>query len=185
MKKLLLLVVLAVMFIATPVMAKEGMYLGAGLVFNNIVGSDVDVYDPAGGFDLRIGRSFGSIAIEGNVLRVAHMGKPGFADADMTGVNLDLRVSFSQTQDPDQVYLLVGLGAYTLDLSNGNDFSGTGLNLGAGMEHFFNDQVSLNLAAIYRFIDYTDATIGGIDYTLDPAWSGDAFSLHAGINLYF
>jgi hypothetical protein len=176
MKKILLLAVAAVMFVATPVMAKEGLYLGAGFVYNNILSDDLAFLDPAVGVELKVGVNLGSIAVEGNLIRSTHDDTdPGFGNADFTGVSVDLRISFSETHDPNQVYLLAGLGAYEIE-ENGASIDGTGLNLGVGVEHRFNEQVALDIKGVYRAIEYDE---GG--FTVD----GDTFSVGAGLNLYF
>lgn len=183
MKKLLVLAVLAAALIATPAMAKEGVYLGAELVYNTIQGSDFDYYDSAGGLGIKVGYNFGSIAIEGNIFKSTHSAT-GYIDVDFSGASVDARISFSQTNDPDQVYALIGLGAYTLEDPSAK-LTGSGLNLGVGLEHFFNQQVALNLAGIYRFIDYDKMEAGGVTYTLSPESNGDVFTLAVGLNLYF
>lgn len=180
MKKLLLFAALAVVFIATPAMAKEGPYFGGSLVSSTITGSDLnDFYDPSGGVELRLGFSFGSIAIEGNLLSVDQMGAAGFADADFTAATIDLRLSFSQTNDPTQVFFLAGLGTYSLEDFSG-ELTGGGVNLGGGIEHFFNEQVALDIRGVYRFITYDEfdgAPIADVN--------GDAFTLGVGLNLHF
>lgn len=79
---------------------------------------------------------------------------------------------------------MVGLGLYEFDHADGiMVFSGDGVNLGVGVEHFFNQQVALNLAGIYRFITYDEVEIGGTTYSADE--DGDVFTLAVGLNLYF
>lgn len=180
MKKILVLAVLAVVLVAAPVMAKEGAYLGAGLYLNEIVGDDLDVFDPGIGLGLRFGYNFGSVALEGNFIRVDHSGDPGVADGTFTNLSADFKIFFSQPDDSNQFYGLVGLGVYELDLDNGNNLEGNGFNLGGGMEHYFNEQVALNLSAIYRFITYDE-----VNGTSIPDLDGDALSLEAGVNFYF
>ena len=189
MKKILVLVVLAVALIATPAMAKEGVYFGVGLQIDSIVGSDVDNWDAGGGYNFKLGYSFGSIALEGDFFRTQHDGKAGFVDTDLVGLSLNIRFSFSQVEDPTQVYFLAGLGAFELDFDEPDasgifEVLGAGLNLGGGIEHFFNDQVALNLGLIYRIITYDEATDFIGTYSI-PNQNGDTFSLIAGLNLYF
>lgn len=188
MKKLLLLAVLAVVFIATPAMAKEGPYIGVGLTYVNIIGTDPDVetIDPATGLELRVGHNFGSIALEGNLIRSTHNETlAGFTDADFTGLSIDLRLSFSQEQDPTQVYMLAGLGAYMIEESVGlidYEFTGSGLNLGVGFEHFFNQQVAFDVRGVYRIITYDEEANGALVAT---GLNGDTFTLGAALNLHF
>jgi Outer membrane protein beta-barrel domain len=188
MKKLLLFAVLAVVFIATPVMAKEGPYMGVGLTYVNIVSGDpyFDTIDPATGLELRVGYNMGSIAIEGNFIGSTHPDSfPGYSDGDFSGASVDLRISFSQEQDPTQVYLLAGLGAYSFEQSGGGfnyEFTGTGVNLGVGFEHFFNQQVAFDLRGVYRVITY-DEEINGVLWA--TGIDGDTFTMSAALNLHF
>jgi hypothetical protein len=190
MKKLLLFAILAVVFIATPVMAKEGPYMGVGLTYVNIASGDpyFDTIDPATGLELRVGFNMGSIAIEGNFIGSTHPDSfPGFSDGDFKGASVDLRISFSQEQDPTQVYLLAGLGAYTFDQTDsftGDDyeFTGSGVNLGVGFEHFFNQQVAFDLRGVYRIITYDEEVNG---FLVATGVDGDTFTLGAALNLHF
>jgi opacity protein-like surface antigen len=189
MKNYLVLAVLAVALIATPAMAKEGVYFGAGLAYDNIVGSDLNNWDAGGGLNLKFGYNFGSIALEGDWFKTAHSGKPGYVDADLSGVSLNVRVSFSQTNDPNQVYLLAGLGAFKLEFDRPDalgitEITGQGVNLGVGVEHYFNEQVALNVGLIYRIITYDEAKDSLGTFSISDQ-NGDTFSLNAGLNFYF
>jgi Outer membrane protein beta-barrel domain len=189
MKKILLLAVVAVMFIATPVMAREGWFVGAGLAFDNIVGSDLNNYEAGGGLNFKLGYKFDAIAVEGDWFQTSHTGKTGYTDADLSGLNINLRVSFSQPDDPSQVYLLAGLGAYLLEFkqptfSGITELHGSGVNLGVGVEHYFNPQVALNLGLIYRIINYDEAEDAFGTFSISDM-NGDTVSLNAGLNLYF
>lgn len=181
MKKLIVLAVLALALIATPAMAaKEGPYIGGSLSYSHIAGSDFDYgFDDSTGLELRVGYNFGSIAVEGNILGVNQTGATGYYDADISAVTVDLRLSFSQTHDPSQVYILVGLGSYELETPI-QDFEGSGFNLGVGLEHFFNEQVALDLRGVYRFVTYDK-----LDGYSIPDQNGDMLTLGVGLNLHF
>ncbi len=190
MKKLLVLTALSVALIATPAMAKEGPYLGVGLTYVNITKAadpTFDTVDPAVGLELRVGYNFGSVALEGNFIGSTHEEDlPGFSDGDFRGASIDLRLSFTQPHDPTQVYGLVGLGAYSFEETDigGNDhkFEGGGFDLGLGFEHFFNEQVALDVRGVYRFINY-DYDINGVQAANDI--DGDTFTLGAALNFHF
>ena len=189
MKKLLLFAVLAVVFIATPVMAKEGPYFGVGLAYDSIVGSDLDNWDAGGGLNLKFGYNFGSIALEGDWFKTEHKGDPGYVDADLSGLSINLRISFSETNDPTQVYILAGLGAFRLEFAEPDafgitDLTGSVVNFGAGIEHYFNQQVALNLGLTYRIITYDEAEDAFGTFSIADQ-NGDTLSLNAGLNLYF
>jgi opacity protein-like surface antigen len=188
MKKFLVLAVLALALVATPAMAKEGPYVGIGLTYVNIGGDSwFDTIDPATGLELRVGYNFGSIALEGNFIGSTHEDSlPGYSDGDFRGASIDLRISFSQQNEPTQVYALVGLGAYSFEQTDiaGNDweFEGGGFNLGIGFEHFFNEQVAIDVRGVYRFINY-DLDQNGVQAATDL--DGDTFTLGVGLNLHF
>ncbi len=183
MKKLLVLAVLAMALIASPAMAKEGPYLGIGLTHVNIGGDDwFDTVEPAVGLELRFGYNFGSIALEGNLISSSHNDTAaGWSDGDFRALSIDLRLSFSQEHDPTQVYFSAGLGAYSFDQEPLGELTGNGFNLGAGVEHFFNEQVALDLRGVYRFIDYDELE----GFTVSPSLDGNTFTLGAALNLHF
>lgn len=189
MKKLFVLALLAVGLIATPAMAKEGPYLGVGLTYVNFMGDPgFDTVDPAVGLELRAGYSMGSIAIEGNLISSTHNDTAfGYSDADFAGISVDLRLSLSQEHEPTQVYVLAGLGAYAFeetDEFSGIDYelTGGGVNLGVGFEHFFNEQVALDVRGVYRFIDY-DVEENGVETATGV--DGNTFTVGAALNLHF
>jgi opacity protein-like surface antigen len=189
MKKLLVLSVLAVALIAAPAMAKEGVYVGAGLVYDNIVGSDVNNYDAGGGGNIKVGYNFGSIALEGDWFKSSHSGKPGFTDADLSSFSVNLRAFLSQPNDPNQFYVLGGIGSFKLEfkqatVSGVEEFTGYGVNLGGGLEHYFNQNVALNLGLIYRIITYDKAKDAFGTFSISDQ-TGDTFSVLAGLNFYF
>jgi hypothetical protein len=190
MKKILILVALVLGLVASPAMAKEGPYLGAGLTYVNITSSEpgFETIDPAVGLELRVGYSFGSIALEGNLISSSHNDTvPGYSDADFAGLSIDLRVSLSQENDPTQVYFLAGLGSYAFEETDeflGIDYelTGGGVNLGVGFEHFFNEQVALDVRGVYRFINY-DVEENGVETATGV--DGDTFTVGAALNLHF
>lgn len=189
MKKLLVLAVLAVSLIATPAMARQvGAYLGIGLTYVNIVSThpDFETVNAAIGRELRVGYNTGSIAFEGNLISSTHPDDAtGFSDGDFTGLNIDLRLSFSEVYDPSQVYFLVGLGTNSFEQTgsgNSYKFTGSGVNIGVGVEHFFNPQVAIDIRGVYRLISY-DLVIDGS--TVETGIDGDTLTLGAALNLHF
>ena len=183
MKKFLVLALLAVALIATPAMAKEGPYVGIGLTYVNIGGDSwFDTVEPATGLELRLGYNFGSIALEGNLIGSTHNDTAtGWSDGDFTAKSIDLRLSFSQTNDPTQVYFLAGFGAYSFDQAPAGKLEGIGYNLGVGFEHFFNELVALDVRGVYRFIEYDE--LDGVSFS--PSLDGDTITLGVGLNLHF
>ncbi len=189
MKKILFLSVLAILLSFTPAMARQGPYVGVGLTYVNITSMAdpyFDTVDPALGYEFRFGYNFGPMAIEGNFIGSTHHDSfPGFSDGDFWGWSLDFR--FFLLPEPNQLYLLLGVGGYEFS-QNDNftgehfDLTGPGFNLGMGFEHYFNPQVSIDVRGVYRFINY-DEEING--FTVDTNVNGDTFTLGAAVNFHF
>jgi hypothetical protein len=197
MKRIIISAVLAIALFTTPAMAKEGVYLGFDLGLNNMVGSGdwFDTVDNAVGLGFKFGYNFGQVALEGELIGSSHDDDvPGFSDGDFSGFSVNLKAYLTQPRDPNQFYFLVGLGAYGFEQTDqftaeNFEFSGSGMNLGMGLEHFFNNHVALNVAGIYRIIRYDDVEINGVTFDAnDPlidGENGDVFSLNLGLNFYF
>ncbi len=190
MKKVLGLSTLAVLLFFTPAPA-QGPYLGAGLVYNIPVGSDIKFLDPGFGLDFRFGYDFGPVALEANLMGSRHNDTdPGFGRADFGGISIDLRVFLSRPNNPDRFYLLVGIGAYSISefdpfFGADTELRGSGGNFGAGMEHYFNTNLALNFNVVYRLIRYDEFEINGDVFSLSPDENGDMLTFQAGINYYF
>lgn len=155
-----------------------------------MLGSDLRYLDPAVGLDIKIGYNFGSFALEGNLLGSTHIDpRPGFGDADFGGLSIDFRIPFSPATQTNQVYVLVGLSGYSIKVrdpvAGDVKYSGGGVNLGAGVEHYFNERLAFNLAAIYRSVKYEKKESQGTTITLSPKINGDVLSVEAGLNYYF
>lgn len=191
MKKVLCLSVLAMLLYFTPASA-QGPYLGADLVYNNPLSSDISYLDPGFGVDFRFGFDFGPVALEGNLMGSEHDDTdPGYGDADFGGFSLDLRIFLTpQMDDPNQIYLLVGIGSYWIEEYDpfflaDTELRGSGFNFGAGLEHYLNPNVALNFGAIYRIIRYDEFEIGGDVFSLSPEESGNTLTLQFGVNYHF
>jgi hypothetical protein len=188
MRKILSLSLLAVLFSFTPAIAAEGPYLGAGAVYNDPVSSDINDIKPAYGYDFKLGYNFGTFALEGNIIGSSHGDKlQGFGTADFSGFSLDARIFASPFDDPNQFYFLIGLGAYSIDQFNPSygdtTLDGSGFNFGAGLEHYFNDRISLNVGVLYRIIKYDEFDVGGRAYSANI--KGDTLSVETGLNFHF
>jgi opacity protein-like surface antigen len=180
MKKILVMGALALALVASPAMAKEGLYLGGGLVINSITGDDLDMYDAGGGLNLRFGYNFGQVALEADLMGSGHTAD-GYEDASFGGFSINLRVYFSPDENPTQPYFLAGIGGYGFEFDNGDEFSGGGFNLGFGLEHYLNTNLALDFQAVYRFIEYDEFN----GYPIAPEYDGDVFTLAFGLNYHF
>jgi opacity protein-like surface antigen len=191
MKKIIFLSALAILLCSTPAMAGVGPYVGIGptyVVITSAADPYFDTVDSAIGLELRFGYNFGPMALEGNFITSRHHDSfPGFGNGDFNGFSLDLRVFLLPLPQPNQLYLLLGVGGYTFDQTDNVtgehfEFSGPGFNLGMGFEHYFNPQVSIDVRGVYRFINY-DEDING--FTIATNVNGDTFTLGATLNFHF
>jgi hypothetical protein len=191
MKKIFFLSALAILLWFTTAMAGVGPYVGIGPTYVDITSAAdpyFDTIDPALGLELRFGYNFGPMALEGNFIGSTHHDSfPGFSHGDFTGWSFDLRIFLFPLPQPNQLYLLFGVGGYTFsqtDNFTGNHYelSGPGFNLGMGFEHYFNQQVSIDVRGVYRFIDY-NLDING--FTVDTNVNGDTFTLGVALNFHF
>jgi opacity protein-like surface antigen len=191
MRRLLFQVCLLAVCLAAPAFAKEGPYLGIGLLYNDPVSSDISYLDAAIGLNVRFGYNFGPVALEANLMGSTHNDSdPGYTDADFSGVSVDLKIFLSERGDPNQVYFLVGLGGYAIEeydpfLGTNTELQGSGFNLGAGLEHYFTPHAALNLGLTYRIIRYDELRAFGTTGALEPAVKGDTLSLEVGLNYHF
>jgi len=191
MKKLVFFSALAILLSFSSAMAKEGPYVGVGLTYVDITSaadSYFDTVDPAVGLELRFGYNFGPIALEGNFIGSNHDDSfPGFSHGNFYGWSIDLRVFLFPPPEPNQLYLLFGVGGYTFEETNnvtGDQYqlSGPGFNLGMGFEHYFNQLVSIDVRGVYRFINY-NLDINGFNVATNV--NGDTFTLGVALNFHF
>lgn len=191
MKKTLIITVLLMGLAAAPTAAKDGWYVGASFMRNDMQGSDVDSLDAAVGLGIKGGYNFGPVAVELSLFGSKHTdSRAGYGDARFSGFSIDAKVPLFPAYETNKVYVLIGLGGYGLkqyDPILGADatYSGGGFDFGAGVEHFFGEHLALNLAAIQRTIKYDKREALGTKTTLPKRLDGDVFTLEAGLNYYF
>jgi hypothetical protein len=190
MKKVLTLWMFLFLYSVSPALA-QGPYLGGGFVYNNPLGSDINYLRPGPGLNFRFGYDFGPVALEGNLVASRHADTdPGYGHADLGGFNIDLRVFLSPENARNLVYLVAGIGSYSLYeydpfLQADTQLNGNSWNAGAGLEHFLDSNLALNLALQYRSIRYDEFEIDNTLYSLRPRESGDVLALELGVNYHF
>ena len=168
---LMSLTVVLLLFIAAPARAKEGFYLGANALFNDISG---DINSPEtvssgngrglrGGFGLN--RHF---AIEVGIWKTKHTPANGVSAADLEAGTLDLKISFPLSGSYIEPYLLVGAGDYTIEQS-GISSKGNGGRIGTGIDIYLFPALSLNVGFTYNKVTFTNSgqDIGGKITTTD------------------
>jgi len=177
------------MLIAVPhAEAKKGFYLGLGAAYNTIQGdfngtsalqggSEIIILpaiDNAVGVDLTVGIGITDAwAVELNWLGSDHTGTWAGLQGNVSFFSFSVNGKYNfQSSTTVQPYLLFGVSGNALQIYNGaqNTFtgqvgdatlSGTGFNLGAGVDHYLSPRLSLNLGVLYRYIAYNQAD--GID----------------------
>jgi opacity protein-like surface antigen len=166
MKKILVLAVLAVAFIATPAMAKQGFYLGGYIPFTSVSGDSLDAFDDTyfgsldggAGLGLRLGIGFNRyVALEGSFFRSIHstdmiIGGYQIEDQEFTGQTLDLKINFPLTGSNIEPYLLIGVGAYQFGDSGGTYYEGSGNQFGVGLDMYMAPELSMNVGLTWRKI---------------------------------
>jgi opacity protein-like surface antigen len=186
-----LLIMGILLILAVPAAAKEGFYLGASFGHDKMLNSDFGSLNSAVGLNFKAGYDFGPLSLEGNIIGSKHDDRrPGYGDSKFGGLSIDFRVPFLQPGQQNQLFVLAGVGAYSL---SGYDptanaevkYTGGGFDLGAGVEHFFNEHLAFDLTAVYRAIKYGKQEAQGTTASLSPKLNGDVLSIQAGISYHF
>jgi len=148
MKKVLLLAVAACLLFAAPVMAKEGVYIGAFMPTDSISGDAGGGVSSGNGWGLRAGLGFNRyVAIEGHYTATKH-DITGGTSADLKGYAGDLRLNFPLTElDRNHVmslepYVLLGYGHY--ELSGRETLKSDGSQWGLGIELYLFKELSIH-----------------------------------------
>ena len=181
----LLIATVLVLALCRDAGAKEGFYAGLGTAYNTINGDFKGDDGLQGGSEViilpKINNAFGidilggyglndQWAIELNLMSSGHSGSwTGLTgDVRYTSFSINGKYSFS-SPDKIQPYLLFGISSDVLVIKKGAmdtttgetgdaTLSGSGINLGAGIEDYLDPNVSLNMGIMYRSVKYTKAT---------------------------
>jgi hypothetical protein len=148
MKKSLLLAVALLALMVSPVMAKEGFYVGAFMPTNTISGDAGRNVDSGTGWGLRAGLGFNRyVAIEANYSKTNH-DISGGSSADLKGLAADVKFNFPLTSlDSAQVmslepYILLGYGHY--EVSQTTTSKSDGGQWGFGIELYLFRELSVH-----------------------------------------
>jgi len=165
MKIYLVVAVLALALIASPVMAKEGFYLGAYIPFNHISG-DINTLDNGAGLGARAGIGFNKyLSLEGSFFKTEH-DMDGGGTADFRGATVDLKLNLPLTGSKMEPYALIGIGGYRLE-GSGIDYKGGGGQFGVGLDMYVYPELSLNAGLTWRKITFDSGTPGNVDIDAD------------------
>ena len=182
MKKTWILIMLLMILVATPVVAKEGLFIGAYLLPSvDISGDAGSGLDSGSGYGFKAGLGFNKyICIEGVLERSNFDVKGGGDSLKMDGIAVDLRVNFPLTTlDSAKImsfepYVLIGYGMYDAK-SGGQSNSGNGVRLGIGIEQYLFRELSINLG--YTSTDVT--------FDTNPERDGTIRELELGLIYHF
>lgn len=163
MKKSIILAMLAVILFATPVMAKEGFYIGVNLLFNDFSG-DVNNLDSGNGLGLRGGFGLNRyLAFEAAIFKTDHDVTNGSGTADFKGMTIDAKLSFPLSGSHIAPYLSGGVGSYKLEYpARTLDSKGLAGQLGIGIDIYLFPELNFNVGLSRRDITF-DASPGDVD----------------------
>jgi hypothetical protein len=126
------------------------------------------------------------VALEGDLMGSSHNDSdPAYGHADFGGFSIEAKFFLMPLVVPNQIYLLAGLGSYSLweydpYLGVDTELSGYGWNAGVGLERYLTESMGFNAAAIYRFIRYDEFDAGGYSYSISHQ-NGDMVTVKAGV----
>jgi hypothetical protein len=179
MKKLALLAAVLFLISASPVMAKEGFYLGVYMPTTKISGDATSV-DSGSGLGFRAGIGLNRyFAIEGTYEKTSH-DVTGGSTADLKGAAVNAKLNFPLTTlDSQKImslepYAKIGFGSYELSVP-GASGTGSGVQYGIGIELYLFRELSINAGWTKTKVDF--------DFT--PEESGDIKTIDIGLMYHF
>lgn len=191
---------IAVIFIVSPVekaLSKEGFYLGGNILYNNIDGDFDGINgpeaDPGLGIGLIAGYAFiPSFAFQINWNASVHDSAlftgaiP--SDGGFGAFILGLKYNFLSDQTL-QPFIRGGWGGFAFTIKDpivGDvDLTGTGFDLGLGLDYYANPHFSIGGGVSRRFIKYDEIEMQGTKEGLSPKVNGDTTSLDISFVYHF
>ncbi|MFQ5579371.1 MAG: porin family protein [Nitrospiria bacterium] len=199
MKRSFLYVVIIVVSLVASVdrsFAKQGLYLGAEILYNNISG-DFDGTngpdsDDGGGVGLILGYGFTpNFSAQLNLDVSFHdasvvTGSP-VSDSTLNAFLLVVKYNFLSGQQL-RPYVNGGLGVFSFNIDDpflDVELSGDGLQLGLGVDYIISPNISFGFGIERWFIDYDEMDVGGLTLALTPEVGGDTTSVKINSVFYF
>lgn len=161
MKKILLVMVLAMTLVAAPAMAKEGFYLGVNVLFNEISGdvNSPEWLDSGNGLGLRGGFGLNRyLAIEAGLWKTKHDMKFSAETVDLKAGTLDLKLNLPLSGSQIEPYLLIGLGSYEMERAGATN-DGSGVRLGIGMDIYLFPELSFNVGLTRNNVTFDEGVV--------------------------
>jgi opacity protein-like surface antigen len=163
MKKFILFALTALTLIATPAMAKEGLYLGLYIPFDSFSG-DTNL-DSGNGLGLRGGFGFGRyFSIEGTLFKSNIDLKGTNQTTDYKGGTIDAKLHFPLSGSHFEPYIMIGVGSYKIE--NSNAINGNGGQLGFGVDMYVFPELSISAGFTSTSITFDEGTPVNLDATV-------------------
>jgi hypothetical protein len=167
-RSLLPLVLFLTVTMAAAADAKEGFYLGAGMVFNDIGGNINSEKTIASGNGFGVKGGYGVsryIALETSFSVTDHVVSTA-RSIELEAAVISVKASLPTAESPIEPYLVLGIGKYMLDSKRG-----AGWQYGAGMDINISPAFILNVGIARSVMDIGSA----------PRESGEVTSMDIGI----
>ncbi len=179
MKKIVIVAVAALLVSVSPVLAKEGFYIGAFLPTETISGDAGNGSSSGSGWGLRAGRGFNRyFAVEAHYSTTSH-DITGQSSADLKCLAADLKLNFPLTSlDSAQVmtvepYIMGGYAHY--EFGKSSSVKSDGLQFGLGIELYLFRELSIHAG-------WTKSTIS---FDSTPKSDGDVKTVDFGLIYHF
>jgi outer membrane protein with beta-barrel domain len=174
----------ALLAVNVPAFAREGLYLGVQLPYDDIRGdfdgNTMPTVDPGIGIGLIFGYGIGpNFSFEIDLSSSEH--NSAGANIYFTEYSLDAKYAFLAPQSV-QPFLLVGYGGYSLGDSS-LTFGGTGYNLGVGVDFYAISNWSFGVGLIRKTITYDRVEKG--NFALLQNLNGDTTTIRLDATYHF
>lgn len=186
-KALIVTITALIALMATPVTAREGLYLGAYYPKTTLSGdilSHIPGVESGTGLGGRVGLGFGRyLGIEGSLFKTTHDAGI-YPTVDFKGGTVDLKIFFPLTYSQLEPYIHGGIGRYYLEnvlvnTTTTTDIRGDGNQYGVGLNLYLFPELSLNAGYTKRNITFDSGTPAGISL------KGRARTIDIGIAYHF
>lgn len=174
----------------------EGWYMDCVGRYDSFSG-DTNFVNPGGSANLNLGyASNGRFAFEGGILLDGqHTLKESFFLSDGSTYKLFNKFIFGglvfnakyYIGRPEKYfpYIKAGFGLYALMGDQNNGITGTGYQVGCGIERYISEKIALQLGLTDRIIKYDKAMYNGKSGTLRNGLNGNTLSIEFGISYRF
>jgi opacity protein-like surface antigen len=183
-KALIVTITALIALMATPVTAREGLYLGAYYPITTLSGDILGQAPTLAGLDSgtglggKIGLGFGRyVGIEGSLFQTSHDAGIN-PTADFSGGTVDLKIYFPLTGSQIEPYLLAGVGKYQIENALVT-YRGEGYEYGIGASLYLFPELSVNAGYTKRNITFDSGSPFGMDV------DGKARTFDVGVTYHF